>query len=38
MMYEDAYGRLWHPWDAEKLSPHQIEEIGFHINERYGEA
>ncbi len=31
MLYEDKYGNLMHPEEVESLSPHEIEEMGFHV-------
>jgi len=37
-MYEDRYGNLMHPDEVDALSPHEIEERGFHVvdEDRYG--
>ncbi len=35
MLFEDNYGKLWHPEEVNELSPHEIEERGIHVwNER----
>ncbi len=31
MLYQDKYGNLMHPEQVEELSPHEIEEKGFHV-------
>lgn len=31
MLYEDMYGNLMHAEEVEALSPHEIEERGFHV-------
>jgi len=31
VLYEDKFGRMWHPDEVEELSPHEIEEMGFHV-------
>lgn len=31
MLYQDKYGNLKKPEEVEELSPHEIEELGFHV-------
>ncbi len=31
MLYEDKYGNLKHPEEVEAMSPHEVEELGFHV-------
>lgn len=39
MLYEDKFGKLWHPDDVEALSEYEIQELGFHICScKYGEV
>ena len=33
MLYQDKYGNIMHPEQVEELSPHEIEERGFHVYE-----